>query len=136
MEIPENVKTIDWDASTIWFDEDGIMYSTPKPGIVEPELSRSESLERMEEFKKITGHKKVCMILETNSHSKPPKKEDRDFISEQLSEITKAMAIISSSPLSRMIANLFFGLKPPAYPVKFFSSQKEAKEWIMQYLED
>lgn len=135
METPKNVKIIDWTTSIIWFDEDGVMYSKPKPGAVEPELTREESLKQMEEFKKTIGFKnKLCMILETNSNSKPPKKEDRDFIAEQLNEITKAMAVISGSPLSRMIANLFFGLKPPQYPVKFFSNEKDAKAWIKQYL--
>ncbi len=134
MEIPKNANTIDWETSTIWFDEDGVMYSMPKPGVPEPELSREESTAQLEKFKAIIGNKKVCMILETNANSKPPKKEDRDFIAEQLNEITKAMAVISGSPLSRMIANLFFGLKPPSYPVKFFSNEKEAKEWIKQYV--
>ncbi|MGZ3883914.1 MAG: DUF7793 family protein, partial [Bacteroidia bacterium] len=61
-------------------------------------------------------------------------KHQRDFIAEQLSSVTKAMAIITSSPLSRMIANLFFGLKPPPYPVKMFTNENEAKAWILQYL--
>jgi hypothetical protein len=134
MEIPNNIKIIDWQTSFIWFDEDGVMYSKPKPGAIEPELSREETLKQMEDFKKIMGNQKRCMILETNANSKAPKKEDRDFIAEQLNQIAKAMGIISSSPLSRMIANLFFGLKPPPYPVKFFSNEKEAKEWIKQYL--
>jgi len=134
MEIPSNVQVIDWNTTIMWFDKDGVMYSQPKPGVVEPELSREESLAQVEEFKKLTGGKKVCLILETNKNSRAPKKEDRDFIAEQLTEITKAMAIISTSPLSRMIANLFFGLKPPTYPVKFFANEKEAKEWIKQYI--
>ena len=134
MEIPKNVNIIDWTTSFIWFDEDGIMYSKPKPGVEEPTLSREETLKQMDEFKKLLENKKVCMILETNSNSKPPKKEDRDFIAEQLNQVVKALALISSSPLSRMIANLFFGLKPPSYPVKFFSNEKEAKEWIRQFI--
>ena len=126
-------------SSLLWLDDDGVLYSIPKPGVVPPEtMTREETLEEMRKFKEavgLTNGKKACMILETNSTSKPPKKEDRDFIAEQLNEITKAMAVISSSPLSRMIANLFFGLKPPVYPVRFFSNEKEAKEWIKQYLD-
>src|ERR1700740_1953477 len=98
MEIPDNVKVIDWTTSIIWFDSDGVMYSMPKPGVVELELSREETLDQMEKFKAIIGHKKVCMILETNANSKTPKKEDRDFIADQLTQITKAMAVISGSP--------------------------------------
>ncbi|MDF2437978.1 MAG: hypothetical protein K0Q95_2354 [Bacteroidota bacterium] len=134
MEIPKDAKIIDWPTSVLWFDEYGILYSKPKPGAEQTVISREQTLRQMNEVKRLTGNKKLCMILETNSNSKPPQKEDRDFLSEQLSLITKAMAIISSSPLSRMIANLFFGLKPPEYPVKFFSNEKEAQAWIKQYL--
>jgi hypothetical protein len=134
MEIPKDAKVIDFGTSYLWFDEFNILYSLPKAGVPEPQLTREETLAQMAKFKEITGNKKVCMILETNSNSKPPKKEDRDFIADQLAQVAKAMGIISTSPLSRMIANLFFGLKPPPYPVKFFSNEKDAQTWIKQYL--
>jgi hypothetical protein len=134
MEIPLDVKIIDWPTSIIWFDNDGVLYSMPKPGIPESNFTREGSLQQMNELKKLIGNKKVCMILETSKNSKTPKREERDFVAEQLTKIIKAMAIISPSPLSRMVANLFFGMKPPTYPVKFFSNQIDAKEWIKQYL--
>ena len=133
MEPPKNVKIVDWLTSKMWFDEDGILYSLPKPGAPQPQ-TKEESQKQMDEFRKLVGNKKTCMILQTDSSAPPPKKEDRDWIASELDSVTKAMGIISTSPLSRMVANLFFGLKPPAYPVKFFSNEIEAKEWIKQYL--
>ncbi len=130
---PKNVKLIEWPTSTMWFDEDGVLYSLPKPGAHHPQ-TREESQKQMDEFRKITGGKKTCMILETDSSAPPPKKEDRDWIAHELDSVTKAMGIISTSLFGRMVANLFFGFKPPAYPVKFFSNEEEAKKWIKQYL--
>jgi hypothetical protein len=130
---PKNVVEIDWYTSTMWFDEDGVLYSVPKHGVLYPQ-SKGESLKQLEEFKKLTGNKKVCMILTTDKSAPPPQKEDRDWIAKELDSVTKAMGIISTSPLSRMVANLFFGLKPPAYPIKFFSNAIDAKKWIRQYL--
>ena len=131
--IPKNVKLIEWPTSTMWFDEDGVLYSVPKPNAPLTQ-SREEALAQMHEFRKLVGHKKTCMILVTDSSAPPPKKADRDWIAKELDSITKAMGIISTSPLSRMVANLFFGFKPPSYPVKFFSNANDAKEWIKQYL--
>jgi hypothetical protein len=131
---PQNVKLIDWPTSTMWFDEDGVLYSVPKPNVPQPQHSKEEAEMEMEKFRSLVGHKKTCMILLTDSTAPPPKKEDRDWIAKELDSITKAMGIISTSPLSRMVANLFFGLKPPAYPVKFFSNADDAKKWIKQYL--
>ena len=42
MEPPKNVKIIEWPTSTMWFDEDGILYSVPKPGAQQPQ-TREES---------------------------------------------------------------------------------------------
>jgi len=132
MEIPKDAKTYDLTSSIMWFDKDGILFSIPKPG-KPPELNKEEILKEMEKFKEIIGHKKVCMVSEANANSRPPTKEERDFIAEVINEVTQAMAIVSTSPVARMIANLFFGLKPPPYPAKMFSNEKEAVEWIRQY---
>ena len=133
MEIPKNVKTIELGSSILWFDEDGVLYSIPKPGAIRVS-TKEETLKQMNELRKITGGEKKCMILQTDSSAPPPKKEDRDWIAKELESVMKAMAMISTSPLSRMVANLFFGFKPPSYPVKFFSNEKDAKQWINQYV--
>jgi len=131
MQPPKNIKVTEWPASTIWF-EDGVLYSKAKP--ISVIQTKEEIQKQMEDLRKLTGNKKTCMILETNHSAPPPKKEDRDWIAKELDSVTKAMAIISTSPLSRMIANLFFGFKPPVYPVRFCADEKEAKEWIKKYL--
>jgi hypothetical protein len=133
MDIPSNAKIIDWPTSVMWFDEDGILYSVAKPNAPR-EQSREESVRQMEEFRKIIGGKKTCMVTETNGSAPPPKKEDRDWIAAELNSVVKAMAIISTSPFTRMVASLFFGFKPPAYPYKFCANETEAREWIKQYL--
>jgi hypothetical protein len=133
MEIPKNVKTLELKSSVIWFNEDGILYSVPKPG-VPPDLNFEEIKKEMDNLREFIGHKKVCFLAESNPNSKPPNKQERDFIAEQINSVAKAMAIVTSSPVSKMIANLFFGLKPPPYPAKMFSNEQDAKEWIKQYL--
>jgi hypothetical protein len=132
MTIPPNVKTYELSSSILWIDEKGIVYSLPKPG-APPEITMEEVKKEMDKFRQIIGNKKVCLIIESNANSKAPKKEQRDAIAAELDSVTKAMAIISTSPLSRMIANLFFGLKPPPYPVKMCSSEEEARSWMQQY---
>jgi hypothetical protein len=132
MEIPKNVKTYDMTSSIMWFDEQGILYSVPKPG-VPPDMTAEQIKAEMEKFRQFAGNGKVCMVVESNSQSKPPSKEERDLIATEINSIAKAMAIITTSPVSRMIANLFFGLKPPPYPAKMFSNEKDAVEWIKQF---
>lgn len=133
MEIPAGAKTLELTASIIWFGEDGILYSTPKPGIP-PKQTLEDVSEEMKKFRAFTNNKKVCMVAESNPKAPAPAKEERDFIADALSSITKAMAIVTTSPVSKMIANLFFGFKPPPYPMKMFTNKDEAVTWIKQYL--
>lgn len=133
MEIPPNEKIFELTASHMWLSKEGILYSKPKPGVA-PEQTNEEITAEMVKIRKITGDKKVCLVSESSSSSKPPKKEQRDFIANEISSLVKALAIITPSPVSRMLANLFFSFKPPSYPVKMFTNEKEATEWIRQYL--
>jgi|ERR1051326_821586 hypothetical protein len=130
MEPPKDARVYELSTSTIWFDEDGVLYSIGKK--VPPE-TLEESKKTLGQFKDIIGHKKVCMILDV-TNAQPSTKETRDWAAKELPPLVKAMALISNSPLGRMVVNLFFGLKPPPYPARMCASEKEAKEWIRQYL--
>jgi hypothetical protein len=132
MKVPQDVKTLEMQNSTVWMDENGIIYSVPKDKEPE-ETDITKVVEEMKKFRQFTGGQKCCIVIESNSNSRPTKKEHRDIIASELESVTKAMAIVTNSPLSRMVANLFFGLKPPPYPAKMFTNEKEAKEWILQY---
>ena len=133
MEIPTDRKVHKLRGSYIWISDEGIVYSKPLENAPEEQTNEKISQE-MEELKRIIGDKKVCLVGESNPRQKPPKKEQRDYIADQISSVVKAMAIITSSPLSRMMANLFFSFKPPQYPMKMFQNEKDATQWIRQYL--
>jgi len=126
IEIPKDAKIIKMKSNTIWFDKDGVLYAIPNEHIPVQQSMEEIKIE-MDRFRKIIGEKKVCIIIESDSKSSSPPKNQRDFIANEINSVTKAMAIISSSPLSRMVANLFFSFKPPAYPFKMFANEKRER---------
>ncbi|MCE3229042.1 MAG: hypothetical protein K0S32_3593 [Bacteroidetes bacterium] len=130
--IPTDIKTHELSNSIVWIEDD-ILFSKPKPG---PFIhsTREIMLEDLHKFKQITGGKKMCMIIEGHPQAETPPKEDRDFISDKLSEVTKAMAILTPSAVSRMVANLFFLFKPAPYPMKMFVNVSDAKAWLQDCL--
>jgi len=127
---PENVEVFEFPTSTMWFDENGILCSVGKKV---PQQTVEQAKKTMEELRKIAGGKKIC-LLSDSTDSTPPSKEIRDYAAEVIPEIAKAIAIISRSAVGKMVANLFFSLKKQPYPVKMFSDETEAKEWLKQYL--
>jgi hypothetical protein len=132
MNIPRDVQTHDMPTSIIWIRE-GIVYSTPKMGTTQ-EVNGEQMKQDMKKFRTIVGHEKVCMVVEINPKSKPANKEERDLVAAEMASIIKAMALITTSPISKMLANLFFGFKPPPYPTKMFLHEKDATSWIKQYV--
>jgi len=130
MVLPENTEVFELPTSTMWFDENGILCSISKKV---PQQTIEETKKTMVEFLKITGGKKVCLLSDSTDAS-PVNKEMRDYLAEVIPEIAKAIAIISRSAVGKMVANLFFSIKKQPYPVKMFSDEREAKEWLKQYL--
>jgi hypothetical protein len=127
---PENVQVVEFPTSTMWFDEHGILCSISKKV---PQQTVEEAKKTMEDFIKLTGGKKVC-LLSDSTDSTPSNKEMRDYIAEVIPEIAKAVAVISRSAVGKMVANIFFSIKKQPYPIKMFDSETEAKEWLKQYL--
>lgn len=127
---PKNVKVIDFPSSSMWFDEHGILCSVAKKV---PSQTVEEAKKTMEELRKLTGGKKIC-LLSDSTDSPPLNKEMRDYVAQVIPEIVKAVAVISRSAVGKMAANLFFSIKKQPYPVKMFNEEAEAKEWLKQYL--
>lgn len=127
--IPDDVKTCELTNSIVWFGEDGILYSRYKdaPYVT---ASRSQMEQEMKKFSGFIGNKKVFMIAESHPNAESPDRKDRDYISDCLSQVTAAMAILTPSALSRMVVNLFFLFKPASFPTKMFQSVSEAKQWL------
>ena len=131
MRPPEHVKLIEGEIADYWLDEDGILYSYSKS----PERTVKNISENIELVKKITGNKKVPLLIYLRD-SPVPDKETRKFSTEQLPNVYTAMAMVSKPGLSKLIMNILFALKPPPIPMKSFTDDREAKEWLNQFLQD
>ena len=83
--------------------------------------------------KQITNNKPVPLLIYL-APSPVPDKATRKFSTEQLPAIYSAMAMVSKPGLSKFIMNILFSLKPPPIPMKSFTDDKEAKEWLKQYV--
>lgn len=131
MEIPDNTEIYDFPTSRMWFDENGILCSVSKKAT---QQTVEEAKSTMGQFLLITGGKKVCMLSDSTD-SAPIDKEMRDYLAEVLPDIVIAIAIVSRSAVGKMFANIFFSLKKQPYPVKMFTDENDAKDWLKQYLQ-
>lgn len=83
--------------------------------------------------KKMVNEQRVCILTDISKAS-PMDKETRDYTATQLQHVYKAMAILSGTPLGHTIGKFFLQLEGQPYPTGMFSSEDEARKWLMQYL--
>jgi hypothetical protein len=98
-----------------------------------PTINIEETRRMLEDFAAAANGKTFCILADV-TFSTPNDKTTREFVAIELPKIVVALAMVSASPLGRMVANLFFSLKPTPYPAKMFSTENEATEWLQQYL--
>ena len=129
MEIPYNFDLIKGKIADYYFDKGGILYSFSKNPVRTIEnISANIAL-----VKSITNNKKVPLLIYL-SDSSVPYKAARKFSTEQLPNVYTAMAMVSKPGLSRLIMNILFRFSPPPIPMKSFTDDKPANEWLKQYL--
>jgi hypothetical protein len=125
---PIDRKIWEGEIATYWFDDDILVsYSKSTMRTVQT-ISQNVAL-----VKSITNNKLVPLLIYL-ANSPVPDKETRKFATEQLPVIYSAMAMVSKPGLSKFIMNILFSLKPPPIPMKSFTNDKEAKEWLKQFL--
>ena len=122
--IPTDKKIYEGEIAAYWFD-DGILVSLSK----RPKRTVENITANVALVKEITGNKPVPLLIYL-SNSPVPDKETREFSTQQLPVIYSAMAMVSKPGLSKFIMNILFALKPPPIPMKSFTNDIAAKEWL------
>lgn len=110
-------------------DDDGILVSLSKS----PKRTVANITGNIALVKQITNNKKVPLLIYL-CNSPIPDKETRKFASEQLPNMYTAMAMVSKPGLATLIMSVLFKFRTPPIPMKNFTDDKEAKEWLKQYL--
>lgn len=124
----ENIPLISGEIADYKFHE-GILYSYSKS----PKRTIQNITDNIALVKQITNHKRVPLLIYL-SNSPVPDKATRQFSTEQLPRVYKAMAMVSKPGLAQLIMNILFKFKTPPIPMKSFSNDTEAKKWLQQFI--
>jgi hypothetical protein len=127
MMLPDNLEIIEGEIASYWMEE-GILFSLSKPILRTVENIRGN----ITLVKQITQNKKMPLLIYL-TNSPVPDKSTRAFSKEQLPNIYKAMAMVSKPSLAQFIMKLLFKFQQPPIPMKSFSNDIDAKEWLQQF---
>jgi hypothetical protein len=125
---PNDRKIYEGEIASYWFDDEILVSLSKNPKRTVENISKNVAL-----VKEITGNRRVPLLIYL-SNSPVPDKETREFSTKQLPIIYSAMAMVSKPGLSKFIMNILFALKPPPIPMKSFTNDETAKEWLRQFV--
>ncbi|GGH64950.1 hypothetical protein HNQ91_002186 [Filimonas zeae] len=128
MTIPTDRPVYESEIATYWW-EGSILVSLSKP----PKRTVANITQNVSVVKAITGNQPAALLIYL-CKSPIPDKATRQFATTQLPVIYKAMAMVSQPGLAQFIMKLLFALKPSPIPMKSFTSDAAAKEWLQQYV--
>jgi hypothetical protein len=84
---------------------------------------------------KITKGKK-CPVLADLRRVRSISREARQYYAgEESAQAVAAVALLVGSPISRMSGNFFLALNKPSFPVRLFTLESEAIEWLREFCE-
>jgi len=83
--------------------------------------------------KEITANQPAPLLIHLVS-SPVPDKETQRFSKEKLPEIYSAMAMVSKPGLAAFIMKLLFAFQKPPIPMKAFTDEVQARNWLQQFL--
>ncbi|MFI5172188.1 MAG: hypothetical protein ACHQFW_07335 [Chitinophagales bacterium] len=130
MQPTDTSRAYDTPLSTMWFGDDGIFYSITKKDVV---ITKEGLIDSFRFIQERSGGKMICWIGDI-SQATFPTQEARDYAGEETPKFIKALALVTNSEISKLIANVFIALKKPPYPTKMFTNEKDAETWIRQFL--
>lgn len=116
-----------------WADDVGIVHGEE---VNDTPFRLSDAEEALRLIREIGGGQKSCLLMDI-SRLKSMSREARTYFSApDRTEDLLAVALIINSPLSRVIGNFFLGLNKAAIPVRLFTEEKQAVDWLRPFAKE
>lgn len=127
MAIVEETRT-----NKMWLDdEEGILHFQYFPGV---EITLEDAREVGSCQQKLLQGKKRPVLGDIVAVKSVTRKARDYFAGVEFQKCNLAMALLVSSPVSKVIGNIFIAFNKPSYPTRLFTSKSKALEWLKTFI--
>lgn len=128
-----NNSMIETRTTRIWLDDNDIVRIVTKPGITKQTLS--DAVENMDALEKVRLGKRRPLFVDIRAAMSTDSEGRKYYSRPELADLFTACAFIVGSPISRVIGSFFLGLNKPPFPVRLFTSDEGALDWLEEFRE-
>ena len=118
-----------WDSDNeiVW----GILFADQRT-----EQHAKENIDAQERIRDSLKKKKTRVLIDMTAVSEISKEARDYFANERTASIQRATALLTNSPVSRVIGNFFMGLNKPKSPTMLFTDPQKAIRWLHTFSDD
>ena len=114
----------------MWLNEEGIIIIVT----MIPEHTLDNAKESMAYTKKLAAGTPRPLLVDMSKIRSMSKDAREEYVKKVDEPFVTAVALVTSSNISRMVGNFFIGMNQAYVPVKLFTQPEKAREWLLQYL--
>jgi hypothetical protein len=115
----------------IWLGEDGILREEVREGSY---VTKEDAEEINAVAERVLAGKRSPVVVLAHGTKSISRDARLVMAGEWTARLHSAVAIVFGSPLVAAIAAFFTGLNRPSFPVKTFSSEEAALQWLKQFV--
>lgn len=124
-------KPIETRTSRVWLSDAGILRGQIKNGAKE---KLEDACANVQAASKIAGGRKVPVLIDMRGMKSVSSEARAHYGSEIPAAYSLAQALLVGSLISRVIGNFFLGINKPPFPIKMFTSESEALDWLEGFI--
>jgi len=125
-----DIKIIETRTANIWLEDDGIIRLMGKPNSDISLTDLKENLTICEEVSK--GIRRPLFV--SMSKIKSMDRSSRITAQEDSVRFVTAVALFVDTNVGKVLGNFFLGMYKPPYPLKMFTAETDATDWLKRYL--
>ena len=124
--------TIDTRTAVFLLDDNGVLRITSK-GMSQETLADAQ--ENLDAVHRLVKDRRLPILADIRGARFTDAKWRGFYSREENKKLATAVAMLVASPISRVIGSLFVGFNKLPVPIKIFTSESEALDWLKNFLE-
>jgi hypothetical protein len=127
--VPPDPGEIDRPKFRVWLRPDGIVQLVWTPNVL---ISRGDAIEAIDALAQLTGGRPSPLLVDAHAARTQDRRARAEFVSRI--DLVSAIALLVTTPLSRMMGNFFIGVSRPMVQTRLFEREAPAVAWLMPFV--
>lgn len=95
------------------------------------EMALAEAKENIAATFELAGRRQIGVLVDMRGVRSQTREARQYFAGHEAEQVTRAVALLIGSPVSRVLANFYLRLRTPRIPTALFTNEDEAIAWLL-----